>query len=131
MPTFYELDRDKGIVRSWATGDLTEEESRSHYTKLAADPQFDSSFHQICDLTEVTDLEASSKFLQELAMKSVFSEGSRRAFVAPADLHFGLARMLQVFCDIEGSEVGVFRTVAEAEAWLRSPVERPSDGPQR
>lgn len=127
MPTHYELNRAKGIVRSWATGVLTEDESRAHYKKLAADPEFDSSFDQICDLTDVTDLEASRSFLQELAMKSVFSENSRRAFVAPSDLHFGLARMLQVFCDIEGSEVGVFRTIAEAEAWLRAPVERPSD----
>jgi hypothetical protein len=73
----------------------------------------------------VTDLEASSPFLRDLAKRSVFAAGSRRAFVAARDLHYGLARMLQVFCELEGSDVGVFHTTEEAEAWLRTQPETP------
>jgi hypothetical protein len=27
--------------------------------------------------------------------------------------------MLQAFCEFEGTEIGVFRTLVEAEEWLR------------
>lgn len=118
MPTSYEVVPELRLVRSRAYGRLTEQESWEHYSGLSDDPDFSPDFRQLCDLTDVTELEASTPFLKELARKSVFAPGTRRAFVAPADVQYGLARMLQVFCDIEGSEVAVFRTRQEAEEWL-------------
>lgn len=118
MPTTYVLCPSQRLVRSRAFGVLTEAESWAHYTGLSEDPEFHPTFRQLCDLSEVTELEASSQFLRDLARKSVFATGTRRAFVAPTALQFGLARMLQVFCDLEGSEVGVFLSEEEAEAWL-------------
>ncbi|MEQ9401593.1 MAG: hypothetical protein RJQ04_20675 [Longimicrobiales bacterium] len=127
MPTTYVLYPSQRLVRSRAFGVLTEAESWTHYTGLSEDAAFDPTFRQICDLTDVTKLEASSDFLRDLARKSVFAPGTRRAFVAPTALHFGLARMLQVFCDLEGSEVGVFLTEEEAESWLG--LDDAADGP--
>lgn len=118
MPTDYTLDPARTLVRSRAWGVLTDEESRQHYLTLKDDPAFRSDFRQLCDLRGVTSLEASSETLRALARESIFAPGTRRAFVAEEDEHFGLARMLQVFCDIEGSEVGVFRSLQDAEAWL-------------
>jgi hypothetical protein len=40
------------------------------------------------------------------------------AIVAPQDLTFGMARMYQLFTERDAHQVGVFRTVTEAEAWL-------------
>jgi len=46
--------------------------------------------------------------------------GGRTAFVAPDPAMFGLARMYGAHAGMEGShaDYGVFRTEAEAEAWL-------------
>lgn len=119
MPTHYDIVRDARIVRSAASGTLTEQESWDHYERMKADPDFDPTFCQLCDLRAVTEIEASAAFLKRLASQSIFARGARRAFVAAQDHHYGLARMLQVFAETEGSEVAVFRTVEEAERWLR------------
>lgn len=118
MPTEFRVDRSLRLVRSSASGKLTENESLQHYARLRADPSFQPTFRQLCDLRAVTDIEASVPFLQELARTSTFAPGAKRAFVAPTDLYYGLARMLQMFGELEGSEIGVFRTMEEAEAWL-------------
>ncbi len=122
MPTSYELDENLSLVRSQAWGLLTDEESSEHYASIQADPKFKPHFRQLCDLRLLDEIDTSASALRQLARLRVFAPGVRRAFVAPADLHFGLARMLQVFCEQEGTEVGVFRTVPEAEAWLDIPA---------
>ena len=48
---------------------------------------------------------------------------SKLAVVAPQDLAFGLGRMYQAHRDLESrstKQVGVFRTMAEAQAFLAS-----------
>jgi hypothetical protein len=119
LPTEYALEPAQRLVRSRAWGILTDAESLEHYRRIAADPAFQPSFRQLCDLRGVTQIEAASKTLRDLASSSIFAPDARRAFVAQTDEHFGLARMLQAFCESEGAEVGVFRTLAEAEAWLQ------------
>ena len=118
MPTDYRLDATRAVVLRRAWGALTDAESTDLYRKLQADPAFDASFCQLCDLRELTEIEATAPSLRALARIKVFDPSAKRAFVAPDDLHFGLARMLQVFAEQEGSEVGVFRTMREAEEWL-------------
>lgn len=125
MPADYSLDLPHRLVRSRAWGSLTDTESHLHYVKLAADPAFEPSFRQLCDLSEVTAIEASPDTLRTLARLAVFAPGTRRAFVANEDEHFGLARMLQMFCEIEGTEVGVFRNIRAAEDWLGLPTTAP------
>ena len=85
---------------------------------MVADPAFAPSLRQICDLREVAAIEITTDILRELAESSVFLPGTKRAFVAPQDAHFGLARMLQTFCEFEGTIIGVFRSMGEAERWL-------------
>ena len=41
------------------------------------------------------------------------------AIVAPKDLHFGLARMWEIFVQTSGWKTGVFRTFQEACSWAR------------
>lgn len=121
MPTEYHFDLDNRLVVSRAWGVLTDDESAAHYHTMSHDAAFDSSFRQLCDLRAVTQLRATPEGLRALACSSYFSPGTKRAFIASADAHFGLARMLQVFCEFEGTEVGVFRNEEEARAWLGLP----------
>lgn len=128
MPVSYRLDSARHLVLSRAWGVLTDQEIEAHYKRLAADPGFQPTYRQLCDMMEVTRLDATADMLRRLAQQSIFSPGTRRAFVAAQDSHYGLTRMFQVFCEIEGTRVEVFRDLASAETWLDSaeaPAERP------
>lgn len=72
----------------------------------------------ICDL--------STAQVRLLALESRrHSDSSRSAVVAPDDLAFGLSRMIAAYRGDGPGESGVFRSEAEARAWLeRSGVER-------
>lgn len=118
MPVTYSVDPVLRLVRTRAEGVLTESETSDLYQRIKADPAFDPGFSQLCDLTVVDEIQTSAPYLRELARQSIFSRGSRRAFVTSQLFHYGLARMLQSFCEIEGTEVAVFKTMAEAERWL-------------
>lgn len=121
MPTSYELDPTHRLVRSRAWGVLTEEESAALYDELSADPGFRPEFHQVCDMRDLERLEMSTGAVQAMAKCNLFSPAARRAFVAAEDAHYGMARMLQALFEVEGKTIGVFRTMAEAEAWLAGP----------
>jgi hypothetical protein len=122
MPANYTIDPVRRMVFTRAEGILTEPETSDLYRKIRQDPAFDPGFSQLCDLTVVEEIQTSAPYLRELATQSIFSRGARRAFVTSQVFHYGLARMLQSFCEIEGTEIGVFKTMTEAEAWLGLPA---------
>ena len=124
MPLDYQIDPHHGVVRTRAWGSLADAEIRAHYQHIAADPRFQPTFHLFCDLRGVTQIEAARDSLRDLARLSTFGPDTRRAFLVYHDEHFGLARMLQAFCELEGTTAAVFRQLADAEAWLGLP---PSD----
>jgi hypothetical protein len=121
MPAEFQIEREHRLVRTRAWGVLTDAQTRAHYDEIARHPAFERSFSLLCDLRGVTHLEAAPNTLRDLARFSTFARGTRRAFVVTLDEHFGLARMLQAFCELEGAQVGVFRTLAEAHQWLDLP----------
>ena len=83
------------------------------------DPDFDPSFGEICDFTEVTQVDVSADDIRELAQKNIFSPHSRRAIVVPNDVIFGLARMFEILRDLQGETgIRVFRTLNEALDWV-------------
>ena len=47
-------------------------DARSHMEKLSKDPDFDSSFSQIADFTQVTRIELSPDDVRTLAQRSLF-----------------------------------------------------------
>ena len=49
---------------------------------------------------------------------SPFGAGSRRAFLVPHSLTFGLARMYKVFQSPSGAEICAFQSADEAKKWL-------------
>lgn len=118
MPVSYQLESARRLVRSRAWGVLTDAEIEAHYARLVQDPGFEPNFRQLCDMTEVTRIDATAEMLRRLAQRAIFSPGTQRAFVAVQDAHYGLTRMFQVFCELEGTRVEIFREIADADAWL-------------
>ncbi len=118
MPESYEIDAARGLVTCRAWGDLTSEELHDHYRRLMADPEFSPDFAQIADLTGVTHFTVNSASIESEARASVFSPGTRRAFIAPKGVAYGLARMFASFAELSGQEMQVFLERQPAEEWL-------------
>jgi len=73
---------------------------------------------QLADFTKVTQVDLSTDAIPHLAERNSFGVGSKRAFVAPIDLMYGLARMFQILTDDHPDELNVFRDMQEARKYL-------------
>lgn len=122
MPLESVVDRERRLVISVAYGRLTFADAEQHQAELGADPLFESSFDQIVDCTRVTEFALSPNEVRTLAVRSVFSGGSRRVGIAPDDLQFAMMRMFETYREIfGGGEITqVVRTREEALAWYES-----------
>jgi len=119
MPASYKIDRERRLVFSAASGVFSVADALSHHEKLSNDPDFDPSFSQIADFTQVTRFELSADDIQLLAQNGLFSANSRRALVASSEVAFGLARMYGTLRELSGESGGhVFHTLDEALQWV-------------
>jgi hypothetical protein len=116
---YYEIDKERRLVTSTASGVLTLGEVWAHQKKLLQDPDFHPSFSQLMDLTQITKLELSSEDVRRVAGNGIFSPNSRQAILASSNLVYGLARMFQILREMKGEEgIRVFRDRDEALAWV-------------
>lgn len=119
MPEYYKIDKERRLVVSTGSGVLTLTDIWAHQEKLLKDPDFDPSFSQLMDVTQVTGLELSSHDVQSVAGKSIFSPNSRQAILVSRDVDFGLARMFEILRGLKGEEgVRVFRDSDDALDWV-------------
>ena len=119
MAKFYEIDKERRLITSTASGVITLREVWAHQEKLGKDPDFDASFAQLLDVTQVTKLEIGSEDVRRIAESDSFSPNPRLAIVATSSLVFGMARMFQIFREMKGEEkTRVFRDRDEALAWV-------------
>jgi hypothetical protein len=119
MPAFYKIDKENRLVISTGTGVLTMADALEHQKRLLKDPDFERSFSQLLDFTQVTDVQLSAEEIRSLSQATVFSANSRRAFLVNSDLKFGLARMFAVFRETFGEKgIRVFRNSDDALDWV-------------
>ena len=119
MPAGILIDVDRRIVFTHAVNPLTAAQIGDHRTRLHSDPRFDPQFCQIISFLEVTDVELSTDQLRGVARQAVFAARSRRAFIMPNDVLFGLGRMFATLRELAGeSHIKVVRTVSEAADWV-------------
>jgi hypothetical protein len=104
------------ITRVW--GAATEEEIFEHGQRLRSDPQFDPSYRQLADMSEVTEVRVSSSALETMARGQLFTPGTQRAFVGSSDAVFGMLRKYELHAESVGQKVSVFRNRKAAEDWL-------------
>jgi hypothetical protein len=104
------------ITRVW--GAATEEEIFEHGQRLRSDPQFDPSYRQLADMSEVTEVRVSSSALETMSRGQLFTPGTQRAFVASSDAVFGMLRKYELHAESLGQRVCVFRDRKAAEDWL-------------
>jgi hypothetical protein len=127
MPVFYKIDKERRLILSGGSGDVTCQEMLDHQNRLANDGDFDPKFSQLIDATQPTSIEFTPDCVRRLAKKNLFAPTARRAIVADKDYVYAHARMFEILREFEG-ELGirVFRTHEEAEEWISansSPIE--------
>jgi hypothetical protein len=119
MPVDYTIDKSLKMVFSVAHGELTDQDVFSHQEKLRNDPDFDPNYSQLADCTKVTKAEdLSTDAIYELARRNPFTVKSKRAFVAPKKLLYGLLRMFQILTVDYADDLNVFKELSEAREFL-------------
>ena len=101
-------------------GVLTPGEIRDTVQEALADPLLANSPLSLVDLRKVTSVSALGVEDIRSVAAGRLPESSRLALVASDSVVFGLARMFTALRNIKESqaEIGVFRTLKEAEDWL-------------
>lgn len=119
MPAYFKIDKERRLVMSVAAGVLTTAETLAHQEKLLKDPDFDPSFSQLWDLTQITKWEINAADMRSLAQRTLFSTHSRRACVASSDVAFGYARMFEMLRENAGETgIHIFRNLDDALDWV-------------
>ena len=118
MPATYEIDVARRLVLSHGWGVFTEQDLLGHFTRLGADPAFQSTFSQLADLRDVERAEVRREFLRRHALEYLFDRHSQRAIVVSSAEHYELARIYAAFAQYAPQNVHVFRDMHDAEEWL-------------
>lgn len=120
MPCSYVIDKKRHLVVSTAWGCLTVQEMKLHDDQLRNDSDFSPEFSQLADGTRIERILGSGHEVGLAVSRSLFSETSKRAFVASTPFIFGMARMATSYIEVSGtpSQVGVFYDIASALKWL-------------
>jgi hypothetical protein len=117
--SYYEIDVERRLVTSTASGAITLPEIWAHQERLVKDPDFDPSFAQLLDITQVNKVQLSSEEIQRVAGSSISASNNRLAIVVSSNFVYGLARMFQILREMNGDKgIQVFLERDEALAWV-------------
>ena len=119
MSCSYQIDSDRNLVITTAWDTLTGAECVEHQRQLGSDAGFNSDFFQLLDFTRVTAVQIDLATVVKLSDVELFSGKSRRAFLAPNPLAYGMSRMFISYRKVTGEEqMQVFTDRDEALHWL-------------
>jgi hypothetical protein len=125
MPITYEVDHEHHLVICHGHGVFTDADVFGYQQEVWSRPDV-AGYSELVDMSEVERIEdPKTERIRELAKLAasmdVKGSASRMAIVASEDHAYGLGRMFQTFRELDPrstKEVGVFRTMAEALAYL-------------
>lgn len=118
MPIDYQIDPARRLVVNTATGHVSGAELLGAQRSMVHDPDFDSSFSQILDLSALTSVDVTAEQIRSIAALTAFSPTSRRAHVVTDPVQYGLLRMFQAYAGDRGGEIRLFTTRAQADRWI-------------
>ena len=121
MPVTYKIDTQERVIRTQGIGMVTLADVVDHFRDLVRDPDCAGSLDVMLDLSEPTsvpearELEAIPFELSRIREKVRFGAC---AIVATKDALVGMLRTFAVMAERFFRAIQVFRSRAEAEAWL-------------
>jgi hypothetical protein len=118
----YRIEGNAQIIRIIIFGHFIQPEVVDLGRELA---QFEAGFEKapdrLADLSGVEKSDFETATIERLAAERrirIYPNNFRSAIVAPNSLHYGLARMFQTLSNNPQIDMRIFKTRAEAEAWL-------------
>ena len=126
MPIDFVIDYEQRLIMTKAHGTMTHEDIMGYQQAIRSRPEL-NGYNELVDMSQVEHIALQSiERVRELAARSAEMDGdsppSRFAIVAPTGEAFGLGRMYQTYRSLDQrskKEVGVFRTLEEALAFLK------------
>jgi hypothetical protein len=119
MPYELEIDPTLGLCIIRGIGEVTDADVDAARVELQGNTSFQPHFSEILDLTRVTQFSVTAERLRKLGADSpLYARKSRRVFIAPTAVGFGLGRMFQMLRGDEAGDIRVFRDFDEALHWL-------------
>lgn len=120
MPLSFTISSAAGVIRVSGSGRASLADNIRMAESLREHPELRPGMSLLLDAREMepdlftADLRSSARYFEPLGLR-------RMAIVAPADYAFGTARAFAVHAEAVGLEVGAFRSVDEALAWVQAP----------
>jgi len=123
VPASYRIDVKRRRVVEVFSGEVKLEEVLAIQSELRRDPLFDQDFDVIVNLSEMVRTKITFQSINQAVTSgelNPFSKISRSAVVAPGELGYGMARMVEAVH--KGGTFEILRSMSEAEAWLAQPT---------
>ena len=122
-PLDYDIDEDLGVVHLRGSGQVTNDDMQNMPTRVAADKRLRKGMLSLTDLSNITEYKVTTegveRYMATLESTREVRGQSKAAIVAPMDLHYGMARVLELKSDGRGLlQFKVFRNREEACEWL-------------
>ena len=123
MAWSYGFDAARDVLMVKGTGAVIEDDLRKGTAAAIEEIGTRPRLRCLIDYSQVTEIRLTVDTVRLMAESPFFQPESRRAFLAPTDLAFGMARMYQTFAELStAGNVRVFRNRADAIAWLNDGV---------
>lgn len=124
MPISYRIDVERNLVLTTASGTLTDDDVLQFKARLVRDPDFRPGMKELSDIRNITRLDVTAAGIRAMVEQDqrdrAVVASHRLALVVSKDLDFGMARMYQTLTESTMKNVGVFRDIDKANAWLQS-----------
>jgi hypothetical protein len=124
MPAEHRFDETRRMMTTRFWGVIGDEDLLGMARMIAEDPRIGPGTRELLDLREVERADIARETLRAVAdidrAHPDKFKGNRTAIVATRDAHYGLAKMYSHLMAVMGAptDVRVFRTIEEAQAWL-------------
>jgi hypothetical protein len=121
MPIEIDVDEAKERIVLRARGNASDTDAREAVARLRELARRHEGFDFFGDASDVDGWSLSTAVIRSIAADApVFGPDSRRAYVLPSLVAYGLGRMFTAFREGDPRRVCLFRTRADALEWLES-----------
>ncbi len=117
VPHSHQIDRATGVVYTRAWGVLTDEDLTGIRVARTAVPAYRPEPARLYDLSEVTNLQLSSRAILQQSLATSEAPNARRAIVVPSEVAYGMSRMFAILSGRDAL-IQVFRDRASAMQWI-------------
>lgn len=121
------IDKDRKLAHITASGRVNILELKDIFLETLEHEQWKAGFNMLCDYSNIENFDVSSKDIDAItSWQSSIDDligGGKCAVVASKDSVYGMSRMWEIISSERSQQIGVFRKMNEALAWLDKTVE--------